>query len=517
MPIETETLCALAEHERIVAVKDAKGDLFAGSRVMAAHRPGLLLRRRRAEPAAAGARRASASSASSATSPAAGYATMIAASTRGDLADGAARSTAGCSRRTRGHGPASQGVDPGQGRAAACSGLPERGRCARRWSTRPTTRSRSCAGLRRGRASRWSRRDEPPAPRARRRRRALPEGGLRVVALGGLGEIGRNMTVFEYDGRLLVVDCGVLFPEDHQPGVDLILPDFDVHPGPARRHRGDRAHPRPRGPHRRGAVPAARSKPDIPLVGSRLTLALVEAKLQEHRIKPVHARGARGADASGSGRSTASSSRSTTRSRTRSRSPIRTAGRHWCCTPATSRWTSCRSTAGSPTCGRSPGSATRASTCSWSTPPTPRCPGSSRPEREIGPVLDRVFAQATERIIVASLRLPRAPRAAGARRRRDAPAARSRFVGRSMVRNMGIARDLGYLRRARRAAGRRQGARRPARRRDRAHLHRLAGRADGGAVPDGQPATTGHPDRRGRHRDPRVVADPGQRERRSTG
>ena len=47
-----------------------------------------------------------------------------------------------------------------------------------------------------------------------------------MVALGGLGEIGRNMTVFEYDGRLLVVDCGVLFPEDDQPGVDLILPDF---------------------------------------------------------------------------------------------------------------------------------------------------------------------------------------------------------------------------------------------------------------------------------------------------
>src|SRR5262249_39205047 len=54
----------------------------------------------------------------------------------------------------------------------------------------------------------------------------LPANGLRVVALGGLGEIGRNMTVLEHAGRLLVVDCGVLFPEDEQPGVDLILPDF---------------------------------------------------------------------------------------------------------------------------------------------------------------------------------------------------------------------------------------------------------------------------------------------------
>src|SRR5699024_904836 len=56
---------------------------------------------------------------------------------------------------------------------------------------------------------------------------ALPEHGMRVVALGGLGEIGRNMAVLEYQGRLLIIDCGVLFPEDHQPGVDLILPDFE--------------------------------------------------------------------------------------------------------------------------------------------------------------------------------------------------------------------------------------------------------------------------------------------------
>ena len=56
----------------------------------------------------------------------------------------------------------------------------------------------------------------------------LAEGALRIFALGGLGEIGRNMTVFEFDGRLLIVDCGVLFPEESQPGVDLILPSFQV-------------------------------------------------------------------------------------------------------------------------------------------------------------------------------------------------------------------------------------------------------------------------------------------------
>src|SRR3954452_3159437 len=93
------------------------------------------------------------------------------------------------------------------------------------------------------------------------------------------------MTVFEHAGRLLVVDCGVLFPEDFQPGVDLILPDFDYI-----RDRLDRvdAIVLTHGHEDHiGAVPyLLREKPDIPLVGSRLTLALVEAKLREHRITP---------------------------------------------------------------------------------------------------------------------------------------------------------------------------------------------------------------------------------------
>ena len=58
----------------------------------------------------------------------------------------------------------------------------------------------------------------PPGP--------LAPGGLRVTALGGIGEIGRNMTVFEHLGRLLIIDCGVLFPGHDEPGVDLILPDL---------------------------------------------------------------------------------------------------------------------------------------------------------------------------------------------------------------------------------------------------------------------------------------------------
>src|SRR4051795_10667343 len=114
---------------------------------------------------------------------------------------------------------------------------------------------------------------------------ALPAGGLRIVPLGGLGEIGRNMTVFEFGGRLLIVDCGVLFPESEQPGVDLILPDFDYI-----RERLDDVEgivlTHGHEDHIGGVPYLLRERPDIPLIGSRLTLALIEAKLTEHRIKP---------------------------------------------------------------------------------------------------------------------------------------------------------------------------------------------------------------------------------------
>ena len=118
----------------------------------------------------------------------------------------------------------------------------------------------------------------PPGP--------LAPGGLRVTALGGISEIGRNMTVLEHLGRLLVIDCGVLFPGHDEPGVDLILPDL--------RHIEDRlddiealvithAHE-----DHIGAIPhLLKLRPDIPVVGSKFTLALIAAKCREHRIKPV--------------------------------------------------------------------------------------------------------------------------------------------------------------------------------------------------------------------------------------
>lgn len=115
---------------------------------------------------------------------------------------------------------------------------------------------------------------------------ALIDGGLRIVALGGLTEIGRNMTVFEYKSKLLIVDCGVLFPEENQPGIDLILPDFS--------YIRDRLHDvvgifltHGHEDHI-GAVPyLLRERGDIAIYGSALTLALITAKLKEHRISPL--------------------------------------------------------------------------------------------------------------------------------------------------------------------------------------------------------------------------------------
>jgi ribonuclease J len=114
----------------------------------------------------------------------------------------------------------------------------------------------------------------------------LVPGGLRVTALGGIGEIGRNMTVFEHLGRLLVIDCGVLFPGHDEPGVDLILPDLrhiehrldDIEALVLTHAHEDHI----------GAIPfLLKLRPDIPVVGSKFTLALVAAKCREHRIKPV--------------------------------------------------------------------------------------------------------------------------------------------------------------------------------------------------------------------------------------
>ena len=114
----------------------------------------------------------------------------------------------------------------------------------------------------------------------------LVPNAMRIVSLGGLGDVGRNMAVVEFDGQLLLIDCGVLFPEDDHPGVDLILPGFDAITerlddviGLVLTH-GHEDHI--------GAVPyLLRQRGDIPLIGSKLTLALLAEKLREHHLRDV--------------------------------------------------------------------------------------------------------------------------------------------------------------------------------------------------------------------------------------
>ena len=310
------------------------------------------------------------------------------------------------------------------------------------------------------------------------------------------------MTVFEHARPAADRRLRRAVPRDEQPGVDLILPDFgyirdrldDIEAVVLTHAHEDHI----------GAVPfLLRERPDLPMVGSRLTLALLASKLAEHRMKPDTLEVIEEGGRTASGRSTASSSPSTTRSLTRSPSPSARRPAP-CCTPATSRWTSCRSTAGSPTSAASPGSGARASTCCCRTRPTPRCPASSRREREIGAGARRRVPHGRAAGHRRLLRQPRPPGAAGARRRRS-PRAHGR-----------LRRPLDGAQHGRRPRPR--AAARPARPdhrrpRDRraarqARLHdldRFAGRAAVGAVAHGQPRPPGA-HRVRRHHRPGVAA-----------
>ncbi|BDZ43896.1 ribonuclease J [Paraoerskovia sediminicola] len=273
----------------------------------------------------------------------------------------------------------------------------------------------------------------PPPP--------LPEGGLRIVALGGLGEVGRNMAVLEHAGRLLVIDCGVLFPEDNQPGVDLILPDFeyiadrldDIEAIVLTHGHEDHI----------GAVPyLLRMRQDIPVIGSKLTLAFIEAKLKEHRIRPVTLEVKEGGteqlgvfglefvavnhsipDALAVAVTTAAGT------------VLHTGDFKMDQLPLDGRITDLRAFGklGEKGVDLLMVDSTNA-----------EVPGFVTPEVEIGPVLDQTFGQSDKRIIVASFsshvhRVQQVLNAAANHGRRVA------LVGRSMIRNMGIAAELGYL------------------------------------------------------------------------
>ncbi len=271
----------------------------------------------------------------------------------------------------------------------------------------------------------------------------LPANGLRVIPLGGLGEVGRNMTVFEYDGRLLVVDCGVLFPEDHHPGVDLILPDFD-----AIRDRldsiealvlthGHEDHI--------GAVPyLLRERGDIPLVGSKLTLALLTSKLREHRLKETVHHEVREGDRIAFGPfdlefvavNHSIPDALAVAIRTGAGTVLHTGDFKMDQLPLDGRITDLR---GFARIGEEGVDLFLVDSTNS------EVPGFTTSEQEITPVLDRVFHQSKDqRIIVACFashvhRVQQVMDAAVAHGRKVA------YVGRSMVRNMGVARDLGYL------------------------------------------------------------------------
>jgi ribonuclease J len=107
---------------------------------------------------------------------------------------------------------------------------------------------------------------------------------LRVFSLGGLEEIGKNITVLEYGNDIIAVDCGVAFPSDDMPGIDLVIPDFtylikhrDKVRGVVLTH-GHEDHI--------GAIPYFLRELNVPLYGTKLTLGLVENKLKEHRLNP---------------------------------------------------------------------------------------------------------------------------------------------------------------------------------------------------------------------------------------
>lgn len=268
----------------------------------------------------------------------------------------------------------------------------------------------------------------------------LAPGGVRIIPLGGLGEVGRNMTVLEYEGRLLVVDCGVLFPEDH-PGVDLILPDFsaiedrldDIEAIVLTHGHEDHI----------GAVPyLLRLKPDIPLIGSTLTLALVEAKLKEHRIKPytmgvkegqIEPLGAFECEFVAVNHSIPDALAVAIRAG--DQLILHTGDFKMDQLPLDHRITDLRAFArlGEEGVDLFLVDSTNA-----------EVPGFTVHEKDIYPAIERVFAKAQRRIIVACFsshvhRVQQVLDAAAEYGRKVA------IVGRSMVRNMGIAEELGYL------------------------------------------------------------------------
>lgn len=270
---------------------------------------------------------------------------------------------------------------------------------------------------------------------------ALKAGVLRIIPLGGIGEIGRNMTVFEIDKKILIVDCGVLFPEEHQPGVDLILPDLNYLNdrlgdiiGMVLTH-GHEDHI--------GGVPyLLKMRADIPIYGSELTLAFLDAKLKEHKIignQYVVREGDRktvsGYDLEFIAVNHSIPDALAVAIRTAAGSVLHTGDFKMDQLPLDNRLTDLRAFAriGEEGLDLFMSDSTNADV-----------PGFTPLEKDIGPVIDDVISRTPGKVIVASFsshvhRVQQVLNAAAAHNRKVA------LVGRSMVRNMQIAEDLEYL------------------------------------------------------------------------
>ncbi|MDR1579871.1 MAG: ribonuclease J, partial [Synergistaceae bacterium] len=111
---------------------------------------------------------------------------------------------------------------------------------------------------------------------------------LRIIPLGGLGEIGKNMTALEYSGDMIVIDCGLKFPEEEMLGIDFVIPDIQYLVENKEKIRGiflTHGHE-----DHIGALPLVLPRVDSPIYGSPLTLALVEHRLLDVRTpyKPMY-------------------------------------------------------------------------------------------------------------------------------------------------------------------------------------------------------------------------------------